>query len=164
MNPVSVVRPDRSVYPLLLIPDRFEGAFSGGAWHAWPVAKTERVPDGIYASRSASEQFWAVREAAGVPMVGTGSTPAQATGDLRVSLRREGRGLPDPTDPEEIAGLRPYLVDSGMTIAAAKRVLQCATGLGGEDYGDLIDALEEAEAAAKEASKNVRAGADLHSL
>ena len=53
---------------------------------------------------------------------------------------------PDLVPADEISGLRYYATrDVPISLSAARRVLQCSVGLGGEEQGDLIAALYRAE-------------------
>jgi hypothetical protein len=66
------------VLPVTITPDRYGGAYSGGAWLAFPL-DTSAVPDGPFSGDVFAAAWW--DEVDDVP-VGRGSSPTGAYDDL----------------------------------------------------------------------------------
>lgn len=67
------------IYPLTLIKDRYNGAYSGGKWTAWPLHAWD-VPYEPESTDGQAMHFWSVDDY--VP-IGRGDTPDEAIEDLR---------------------------------------------------------------------------------
>ncbi|WP_128545099.1 hypothetical protein [Larkinella soli] len=64
------------VYPCTIFKDRYQGAYSGGAWIAMAVS-TEAVPEAVHDSDGWNILIWEELRRTNTP-VGRGNTPAEA--------------------------------------------------------------------------------------
>lgn len=64
-------------YPVTVVSDRYDGAYSRGKWTAWPLDRDE-VPDEIDADDSIADDFWSSQP----HPVGIGQNPSEAYDDL----------------------------------------------------------------------------------
>lgn len=102
---------DPYVYPCLIRRARYQGTYSGGLWHAWPVRDTSQIPGEAYGSDVPCRQFWSEVERTGVPIVGQGPTPTAAHNDLVAIMQDEKLVFDNDDNPDLIdhEGLRPYI-------------------------------------------------------
>lgn len=112
------VLPDETlhVYPCLIRPARYNGGYSRGRWHAWPVAQEKLIPtDEAYGSDPICSSFWAEQEETGVPLVGKGGSPNRAHKDLGQKLKARGQisGKSDQKPVEEVEGLHYFIEQEG---------------------------------------------------
>ena len=70
-------------YPCTIIADRYNGAYSGGSWTAWPCDEYE-VPRMQAGDDGQCMQFWSKVDK---NYIGIGNTPQEAFEDLKKKLR-----------------------------------------------------------------------------
>jgi len=78
------------VYPCIIIPDRYDGCYSGASWTAWNLY-IEGFPYGPESGDSECYNFW--QDYKGI--VGKGNTPQEAYNDLKKQIiMRDGQQEP----------------------------------------------------------------------
>ena len=73
---------DYIIYPLVVINDRYGGAYSGAEWTAWEDYP-DAIPDAIFGDDDSCFEFWLK---ANKSNIGLGNTPEEAIADLRQKL------------------------------------------------------------------------------
>lgn len=73
------------IYPLVLVDDRYSGAYSKGEWLAFNVLP-ENIPYEIFDDDITCCAFWSRNEDAAI---GKGATPEEAIADLRTKIRHD---------------------------------------------------------------------------
>ncbi len=70
------------IYPLTVVVDRYNGAYSGGKWTAWNMYP-ECVPYGPFGDDLSCDEFWWDEH----PFpIGVGNTPDEAIRDLQEKM------------------------------------------------------------------------------
>ena len=75
-----------SIYPLIIIRDRYTGVYSGGKYTAWNV-ELEEIPTEIEDSDVPCRNFWYEQEDNPTYIVGKGDTVKEALTSLYVKLK-----------------------------------------------------------------------------
>lgn len=73
------------IYPLTIVADRYNGAYSGGKFTAWNLL-AEDIPEGIEGDDCDCHSFWLENEI----VCGKGRTVSEALSDLYVKLKGGG--------------------------------------------------------------------------
>lgn len=71
----------KSVYPVTIVEDRYNGTYSGGRYTAWNLFPWE-IPDGAFEDDTSCMFFWEDNEKHNEFTVGLGDTPDEAERDL----------------------------------------------------------------------------------
>ena len=80
----NILLPELEIYPLVIICDRYTGAYSGGKYTAWNKY-LEYIPDEIEADDTTCSYYWnGCKE-----IVGKGDTPNEALTDLYNKLNEQ---------------------------------------------------------------------------
>lgn len=74
-----------SIYPLVIVADRYTGVYSGGRYTAWNMWVSE-IPEAIDMDDSTCREFWDTFKNS-YP-VGVGNTPQEALDNLAEVLKR----------------------------------------------------------------------------
>lgn len=78
-----------AIYPLVIISDRYDGAYSGGKYTAWNVDFDE-IPSDIDSDDVWCHNFWHEQEENPTYFVGKGDTVSEALADLYIKLKSAG--------------------------------------------------------------------------
>lgn len=70
------------IYPLTIIADRYNGAYSGGSYTAWNLYPHD-VPGCVYGDDCECHRFWLKNEI----VCGKGNTVSEALADLYIKLK-----------------------------------------------------------------------------
>ena len=71
----------KSVYPVTIVEDRYNGTYSGGRYTAWNLSPWE-IPDDAFGDDTSCMFFWEDNEKYNEFTVGLGDTPNEAERDL----------------------------------------------------------------------------------
>lgn len=74
------------IYPLTIVADRYNGAYSGGKYTAWNLL-AEDIPEGTEADDVDCYDFWLTNEI----VCGKGRTVSEALADLYIKLKGGGQ-------------------------------------------------------------------------